>query len=73
MSFTLKLDLSKLLKLTDSQSWTPSAVQAIISELNRKIPTELMNASNYETQKHSLQPIQRKEQRKSRKATQPQQ
>ncbi|MCR4783984.1 MAG: hypothetical protein K6A35_05650 [bacterium] len=33
MSFTLKLDLSKLLKLTDSQSWTPSAVQAIISEL----------------------------------------
>ena len=39
MSFTLKLDLSKLLKLTDSQSWTPSAVQAIISELNRKIPT----------------------------------
>ena len=46
MSFNLKLDLPKLLKLTDSQSWTPSAVQAIISELNRKIPTELMNASN---------------------------
>ena len=31
MSFNLKLDLPKLLKLTDSQIWTPSAVQAIKS------------------------------------------
>ena len=43
---TVKIDLSKLLKLSHSKSWDPSAVPSIFGELTKHIPAELMAASN---------------------------
>ena len=46
MSLTIKIDLSQLLKLSRSKSWEPSAIPSLFSELTKRIPAELMAASN---------------------------
>lgn len=46
MAIKIKLDLSKLLKLTADPCWQASSFQQVLEKLHKRIPSELMAASN---------------------------
>lgn len=46
MSIKIKLDLTKLLKFSADSRWQASSFQAMLEKLHKRIPAELMAASN---------------------------
>lgn len=46
MAIKIKLNVTKLLKLASAPCWQPSSFQSVLDQLHRRIPAELMAASN---------------------------
>lgn len=46
MAIKIKLNVTKLLKLASAPCWQPSSFQPVLEQLHRRIPAELMAASN---------------------------
>lgn len=46
MAIKIKLDITKLLKLASDPRWQASSFQFVLEQLHRRIPAELMAASN---------------------------
>lgn len=46
MAIKIKLNVTKLLKLASAPCWQPSSFQPVLDQLHRRIPAELMAASN---------------------------